>query len=75
MTPVLAKAHESLDEFLSAVDGPALPPIPMTAPVDNTPDSVLSAILSGQNALINGVNDLRANAVTRQSSPVTRLLE
>ena len=67
MTPVLLKAHESLDEFLSGVDGPAFSPIPTTSPVDGSPDSVLNAILSGQNALISGVNELRANAVTRQS--------
>ena len=67
MTPVLLKAHESLDEFLSGVDGPAFSPIPIASPVDGSPDSVLNAILSGQNALISGVNELRANAVTRQS--------
>ena len=67
MTPHVLKAHESGEQFLAGVDGPVLPPIPITEPADNTPDSVLKAIFACQSALIQGVNELRASAVTRES--------
>ena len=57
LTPNLKAAHETLDAFLTGAYAPALPQIPMP---DTGPESVLQAILQG-------VNDLRANAVTRQT--------
>ena len=57
LTPNLNPAHETLKAFLTGTDAPALPQILMP---DAGPESVLQAILQG-------VNDLRANAVTRQT--------
>ena len=65
MTPQLQKAHESLEAFLSGTGTPTLEPVP--SPVAGAgPDAMLQAVVSG-------VNELRANAVTRQT--LTKLYE
>ena len=58
MTPQLKKAHESLETFLAGVDAPSFAPVPR--PHGEGSDAVLQAILQG-------VNELRANAVTRHT--------
>ena len=56
-----------MEQFFTGVDGPVLPQVSIREPAQNTPDSVLKAILAGQSARIHGVNELRASAVTRES--------
>ena len=58
------ESRENVDEFLAGVDGPTMQPIPISESVDDAPDSILKAILAGQSAIIQGVNELRANVVT-----------
>ena len=57
LTPNLKAAHDTLDAFLTETDAPALPQILMP---DAGPESVLQAMLPG-------VNDLRANTVIRKT--------
>ena len=53
--------------FFADIDGTSLLPIPIPTPaVANDSNSVLQALLEGQSALIQGVNELRANAVTKE---------
>ena len=67
MSPKLERERESLDAFLADIDSTSLPPIPIPTPaVANDSNSVLQALLEGQSALIQGDNELRANAVTKE---------
>ena len=65
MTPQLQRHRQKLTDFLSdtVVSMPPIPSPPM--PQSDDASSVLKAILDGQAALLQGVNDLRANVVTR----------
>ena len=67
MSPKLERDRKNLDAFLADIDGVSLPPIPIPAPVlPNDSASVLQALLEGQTALPHGVNELRANVVTKE---------
>ena len=62
MSTKLERDRETLDAFLADIEGVSLPPIPIPVPV--VPDdsaSVSRALLEGQTALLQGVNELRAN--------------
>ena len=66
MSPKLERDLETLDAFLADIDGVSLPPIPIPTPaLPNDSASVLQALLEGQSALLQGVNELRANVVTK----------
>ncbi len=67
-TPQLHEKRLTLEEFLAGSESkleslPVPPPLPGNAPVD----PALQALLDGQAALIKGVNELRANVVTRDA--------
>ena len=69
MSPQLIHERQTLEAFLADTFAPSLPPIPTPAPIQvQQADSatVFQAILDGQAALLQGVNELRANAVTKQ---------
>ena len=69
MSPQLLHERQTLEAFLADTFAPSLPPIPTPAPIQvQQADSatVFQAILDGQAALLQGVNELRANAVTKQ---------
>ena len=63
---MLQRHRQKLTDFLNDIEG-AMPPIaspPMPQAHDSA--SILKALLEGHAALIQGVNDLRANVVTRR---------
>ena len=69
LSPLLNQNRQSLEAFLADTTAPALPPIaPTPAPQQHDgPDAILQALLQGQNALLQGVNEMRANMVTTQT--------
>ena len=66
MTPQLQRERQKLTDFLVGTEA-SMNPIP-APPMPQNDDTalVLKALLDGQCALLQGVNDLRANVVTRQ---------
>ena len=75
MTPQLQRERQQLTDFLAGTES-SLAPIP-APPMPQSDDtaSVFKALLDGQAALLQGVNDLRANAVTRQHLHVFQELQ
>ena len=69
LTPLLNRNRQSLEAFLADTSGPSLAPFAAIPPPQHTdgPDAVLQALLRGQNALLEGVNEMRANMVTTQT--------
>ena len=66
MTPQLQRERQKLTDFLADTEA-SMPPIPAPPmPQSDDPASVFKALLDGQAALLQGVNDIRANVVTRQ---------
>ena len=66
MTPQLQLERQQLTDFLAESEA-SMAPIPAPPmPQSDDPASVFKALLEGQAALLQGVNDIRANAVTRQ---------
>ena len=62
----LQRERQKLTDFLAGTEASMIPiPAPPMPAGDDTA-SVLKALLDGQSALLQGVNDIRANAVTRQ---------
>ena len=66
MTPELQREREKLTDFLAGTESSMKPiPAPPMPQIDDTV-TMLKALLDGQSALLQGVNDLRTNVVTRK---------
>ena len=66
MTPQLQRQRHKLTDLLADTEA-SMSPIPAPPmPQSDDPASVFKALLDGQAALLQGVNDIRANVVTRQ---------
>ena len=66
MTPQLQREPQKLTDVLAGTESSMTPnPAPQMPQNDDTA-SVLQALLAGQCSLLQGMNDLRANVVTRQ---------
>ena len=65
MTPQLQHERQKLADFLANTEASMLPIPAPPMPQSDDPASVVNALLGGQAALLQGVNDIRANAMTR----------